>query len=59
MSHVRFARLYFDFYTFENIASRSMKIFACPFLSDNIYQRMWMNYAANMSLVEWIREMEY
>lgn len=38
---------------------RSMKNFACPFLSDNIYQRMWMNYAANMSLVEWIREMEY
>lgn len=52
-------RLYFAFYTFENIAIRSMKNFTCPFLSDNIYQRMWMNYAANMSLVEWIREMEY
>lgn len=49
----------FAFYTFENIAIRSMKNFACPFLSDNIYQRMWMNYAANMSLVECIREMEY
>lgn len=57
MSHVRFAPLYFAFYTFENIAIRSMKNFTCPFLSDNIYQRMWMNYAG--PLVEWIREMEY